>query len=688
MNLRRLGLALVVVSAPLGLLACSSSDSSPSGAGGGSDDAGASDAGGEADLDAGADVRSDAAEGGLVNGVLLGCDPLVPTYCGFPFPSSVRLADDAATVTGKRVAFTSEMLPRHNRYKTDPKPWADLDGFSPTGTLLAHFPTATIAGLPSQDDLGLSVTTASPTIVVDVSTGELVPHFAELDMTARNDDERTFMIRPVVRLKDATRYLVAIRHVKDASGAEIAPSPAFAALRDGTPSDDASVEDRRALYADVFAKLASAGVERESLQLAWDFSTASRESITKYMVQMRDEALAAVGTKGPSYEITSVEDDPNPHVRRRIHGYMNAPSWLDTTESGGTVVFGADGKPARQGTAKFGFVVHVPNSAVNGTPGYLLQNGHGLLGGFDEGANSYLATIADEKNYVAFAVNWVGMSGSDDVAGVGDDFPTIANALTGDIGDFAKVVMRQHQGVVNSLVAMRMMRGDFAADPAVTFDGKSAIDTSQGFYRGDSQGGIFGTTYMAVTTDVTRGLVSVPGAPYSLLLNRSADFGPFFTLIRGVYPTAMDIQMVLGMVQMLWDRTDPGGYAGYLTGSTLSGTPAHQLLIHVGLGDHQVTPLGAEWIARTVGAKTLAPQTRAVWGIDEAASPYAGSSALVEFDYGLPAAPKTNTPPGGFPDPHEWVRKTPEAYGQADVFFRTGRFEQTCAGACTLPQPN
>jgi hypothetical protein len=35
-----------------------------------------------------------------------------------------------------------------------------------------------------------------------------------------------------LRLKDATRYLVAIRHVVDSSGKALAPSPVFAALRD------------------------------------------------------------------------------------------------------------------------------------------------------------------------------------------------------------------------------------------------------------------------------------------------------------------------------------------------------------------------------------------------------------------------------------------------------------------------
>ncbi len=31
------------------------------------------------------------------------CDPLVPSFCGFPFPSDVYAIDDDTTVTGKRV---------------------------------------------------------------------------------------------------------------------------------------------------------------------------------------------------------------------------------------------------------------------------------------------------------------------------------------------------------------------------------------------------------------------------------------------------------------------------------------------------------------------------------------------------------------------------------------------------------
>lgn len=64
----------------------------------------------------------------------------------------------------------------------------------------------------------------------------------------------------------------------------------------------------------------------------------------------------------------------------------------------------------------------------------------------------------------------------------------------------------------------------------------SIVDPKLAFYRGDSQGGIFGATYMAISTDVTRGLLGETGAPYTLLLDRSVDFSGFKFLLKGSYP--------------------------------------------------------------------------------------------------------------------------------------------------------
>ncbi|MFO0661136.1 MAG: hypothetical protein U0165_15080 [Polyangiaceae bacterium] len=615
------------------------------------------------------------------------CDPIDPTQCGFPYPSNVYLKDDSSTKTGKSIAFGATTLPKVKQAKhMDPSFYTKYDGFSPGSTILAHFPNATIEGFANEDTLEQSVTTDSPTILLDAETGELVPHIAELDTTysrltesVAEDDDQALMIRPVVRLKDAHRYVVAIRRVKNTDGKVIDPSPAFKALRDGTAfADDKSVERRRDLYKDIFAKLDTAGIKKDDLQLAWDFSTSSKDNHTAWMIHMRDTALAAVGEDGPTYTITSSVDNPNEHIARRIEGKMKVPLFLsDAGPDGELVIDPATNLPKQNGEGEFEFIVQIPNSATK-KPAPLLQNGHGLLGSRNEGRDGYLAEMADFKNYVTISVNFTGFAE--------EDLDGVQTVLVGDPGKFEKYTGRQHQGVINSLLAMRMLKGRFVKEPLAQFDMngemKSALDPSQGcFYRGDSQGGIYGGTYMAVSTDVTRGLLGEPGAPYSLLLNRSKDFGPFFFVLQNTMSTAKGIQMALAMVQLHWDRSEPIGYIPYINDDLLPNTPKHEILIHAAIGDQQVTTLGAHIIARSVKAKNVAPVNRSIYDIPEATPPFDGS-AIVEFSFGLPKVPIENRPPTQGEDPHDSVRSLDAAYAQSDTFFRTGQIVTTCDGPC------
>lgn len=603
------------------------------------------------------------------------CDALVPQQCGFPFPSDHFTRADSASPTGKRVAFGRTTLPviAVLQRPIDPAGFADSDGFSPGQAPLTYLPGATATGLPTESTIDRSLGPDSPTVLLEAESLTRVPHFAEIDASFADDDRPTLMIRPVVRLKDATRYIVAIRRVVDSAGVAIAPSRAFTALRDAKP--DARIEARRSGYDQIFAKLEAAGVPRSDLQIAWDYTTASRDNNTRALVHMRDDALATVGPDGPPYRILKVEENPNPHIRRRISVVMTVPRYLESETPGAKLLLGADGLPKQAGTMDVELVVHVPNRlAATGTAGPLVQNGHGLLGSMHEGENGYLAEFADGKGYVAFSVDFLGFAG--------DDTGLIANTVTGDLGAFRQVVARQQQGLINSLVAMRLMKGRFVADPNVTFMGNSVIDPAQRFYRGDSQGGIMGTTYMALSTEVTRGLLGEPGFPYNLLMPRSSDFGLFGLLVHTAYNSGADSQLALGLVQMLWDGVEPNGYAPYMTENTLPNTPPHTVLIHAAIGDHQVTTLGAHILARTVKAKSLRPQNRAIWGVPEESAPLTGSSAIVEYDFGLPPVPTTNTPPTQGDDPHDKVRVLPSAQDQSDRFFREGAIVQTCSGPC------
>ena len=610
------------------------------------------------------------------------CDSLVPEHCGFPMPSNVYLADDATPdplrPTHKHVAFGATTLPTYDGTNhLDPATFADHDGFAPSMTPMTYLAGATATGLPSQLHLEQSIAKDSATILLNADTGELVPHFSEIDMSGIDEDQRALLIHPMVRLAPATRYIVAIRHVVDASGAVIPASPAFAALRDGTSSADFSVGRRRALYADIFAKLATAGIDKSDLQIAWDYSTSSKDNDTKRMIAMRDDALATVGDQGPDYTITSVIDNPSAHVRRRILGSMTVPLYLSDANVGGHMIVGADGLPAKNGTAQFPFEVNIPNSVANAASGApLLQNGHGLFGRMSEGEDGYLTQFADDYGYVAFSINLLGMDETE------PDY-ILNNVLFHDLGLFQHSVDRQHQGLVDELLLMRLMKGKFVNDPNVQFNGHSAIDGARVYYRGDSQGGIFGTTYMSLTTDVTRGMLGEPGMPYSLLLNRSKDFAGFQGILHIVYKDQRDVQIAISLLDLMWERTEPDGYAASITHDMFPSTPEHRVLIEAAIGDYQVTPLGAEIIARAVGAKNVAPVNREVYGLPDADAPIDGS-AIAEYTFPVDPAPETNVPPTGADgtDPHDKLRSVPSSQQQVDAFFRTGIVQQFCTGLC------
>ncbi|HEY8038678.1 MAG TPA: hypothetical protein VIF15_02750 [Polyangiaceae bacterium] len=620
----------------------------------------------------------------------LDCDPMVPGECGFPFPSSVWTVPDTTTKTGVHLYFGDTTLPKYTPSKhMDKTPWLGRDGFSPGAAMITYMQNGTTTGLPDAYHIDQSMAPTCPTIIMEADTGARVPHWAEYDSlngTYNDDihgDERSFFIRPAVRLKDATRYIVAVRNVVDPSGTPLPANPVFQALRDNTPSDDISVAPRRALYADIMGKLQAQGVDTSTLQIAWDFTTASKDDTTKYMVKMRDDALATVGADGPKYTITTVTENPNQFIRRRIVGNMTVPLYLDKPGPGSSLHLGADGLPTQNGTADFPFLIQIPNSLVNsGKAGAIIQNAHGLFGDRGEGQDGYMAETCDREGYVEIAVNLVGMDDED-----GSTY--VPNMLAGDLAQFQHLVDRLHQGFLNELLAMRMMMGKMAQDPMTIFNGKPTIDPTTRFYRGDSQGGISGGVYMAISTDVTRGLLGEPGAPYNILLDRSADFNGFFLIIRGIYQNPLDIQLGLDIIQSLWDRAEPDGYISYISSDLLPNTPSHNILIHDGIGDQQVTPLGAHFLARTVGAQNLKAVNREVYGIPDADSGFSGNG-IVEWNFGLPpgSSPVTNTPPDpSQPDPHDALRQQADAQDMSDVFFRTGTVVQTCpnGGPCAAP---
>jgi hypothetical protein len=635
----------------------------------------------------------------------LDCDPLTPTYCGFPYPNNYWTEDDPATVTGLRLALPQVIMPATvGGEQSDPGAFNEMDGFSPGIAAMTHLPGATVTGLATPDSIADSLLADSPTVIINADTGERLPHWVDLDeyvvqakqrVDAGEDSpefdiqrdiealrqEQAFMLRPAIRPEDATRYIVAIRRVVDDRGEAVAPSPGFLALRDDLPSDDPIIQSRRAHFEDVFDTLEAHGISRDDLQIAWDYTTTSRENNTRAMLHMRDDALAR-SPEGVTYTVALKNESLADGIACRLEITFDMPLYMTKGETGGLLNLGEDGLPEQNGSFPYAAALIVPESA-QAEPAPLVAFGHGQLGAKEQVLG--FQPIAAQQNLATFALDWKGFAS--------DDVVTVVTALSsGDLSNFRAVPERMHQGTLNFLMAMRTLSVAANGGAATPLNevlerdcGGAMIDGGKRYYFGGSQGGILGASLMALTTDIERGLLAVPGQSYNLLLNRSVNFDPFAEQIYSLYNwNALDMQLNLALVQGLWDRAEPTGYSKYIRTNNLPGTPPHEVLIQVSKADHQVTNLGAHIMARTIGGVVnLAPLIRDVWGIEVVNGAHTGS-AMIEVDFGNPDPPVTNIPHWGdtLRDPHGRATELRNIGDSLRRFYDTGVAENLCNGPC------
>jgi hypothetical protein len=565
------------------------------------------------------------------------------TNCLFPFPSDHYTVADPGTPTGLRVNIDRASTPPNLAgTHIDPAGINTSDGFSPGESIVTRVPgldnpTAfQKTGAVPLTDMVRAFDPNQPIVLIDASTGARQLIWSELDSTATSPDKTDLIIRPGRNLLEGHRYIVAMRDLKDASGNTIPAPPGFALYRDGVKTDVPVIESRRAHFDEILSKLQQAGIPRGNLYDAWDFTVASTQNITDRMLSIRDRGLADLGdtTPGdgnidgtaPSFTVTDVKtvDDPsNPltgsHASqnvREVTGTYQVPCFLSTPgcTPGGVFNLGPDGLPIRTPgnfqTARF--TCNIPLSAVTETsPGSGVWNldhqvrpsmyGHGLFGDYTEVHTTNVRQLGNDEGVLTCATDFTGM--------MEDDIGTAINALA-DLSHFQPIPDGLQQGFLNFIYLGRllMLSDGFSNNPAFQFGGQSVIDHGSGlYYYGNSQGGIAGGALTAVEPDITRTVLYVPGMNYSTLLTRSVDFEDYSAILYPSYPDQSSRPLLLAMIQLMWDRGEPNGYANHMTSNPLPGTPAHHVLIDMSYGDHQVSNVATEVEARTIGAPLRYP---------------------------------------------------------------------------------
>ena len=624
------------------------------------------------------------------------CDFLIEEHCLLPFPSSTFLRADETTETGLRVNYPREGMPINRRgVRVDPTEWNTLDGFSPGPVIQALFPEGvdmTASGAPPITDMAQSLDEDSPTVLLEAETGERVLHFAELDLSIHDNgvpppDKQIFIIRPGIRLKEATRYIVAIRHLTDTQGTAIAPRRAFQILRDNLETPVDTINARREHFEDIFAKLEGAGVTRQDLLLAWDFVTASSESLTGRALSMRDQGLAANGPGAPPFEVTSVqgtlEAPYSDRIFRRIRGRYTVPLFMTNAQPPARYVLDENGMPVQNGTTTAPFTVTIPRLLVSGegapSQGRPVVYGHGLLGsGEGEVTAGNLQTLQSKYGFVLAATDWIGLSSA--------DVPNVLRIIA-DISNFRELPDRLQQAFLNFILLGRLLNdpvNGFSSHEAFQLDGVPLIDTQELYYYGISQGGIEGGAYLALSPDTKRGVLGVGAANYSTMLQRSIDFAQYQIIFDQNYRDTFDRQLLFPLIQQLWDRGEPNGYTSRLLENPLPGTPAKKVIMQIGRHDSQVPDVASEIQARSLGIPAPAPSAWPRVQIPEVETPYDGS-AFVVYDVGGTAAPLTNNPPTFENGVHEAVRRLDAAQAQIDAFLRPdGVVENFCDGPCVF----
>lgn len=669
------------------------------------------------------------------------CDHTVLGHCLYPFPNNLFTREDGSTPTGLRIDFDIRAMPvaqpvdmpaspdntRFVPIRTteatpiEPTQWNRNDGFSPGSMLLAHLPGIDLerTGAVRITDIEPSLDPDAPVLVINASTLERQLIWVELDANNTDPAEQALIIRPARNFEEGNRYIAVVRNARDAEGELLPVNELFRAYRDGIDTGEPVFEARREAMEDIFAILEQAGVERGELTLAWDFTIASQQSLTERLLAIRDDAFARLAGASPSFRITEVRDNPASGLSRNIKGTFDVPNYLNQTGGGVGATFNyasddPDALPQTLGedVVRAGFRCQIPLATTDFAQADVQTAraaiyGHGLFGESSynisggEFGSSNVRAMQSEHNIMFCATDWIGMSQEDILAGN-------IHQIMADLTGLPRQLDRSQQGLLNFMFLAELMQhpDGFASADEFRHQGQLVYDPTEVFYDGNSQGGILGGALIATAPNLHRGVLGVPGSNYSLLLRRYGPFEQRFApVLYAAYPDGLDQSLNFALMQMLWDRAENNGYLSHLAGRHLPNTPADKhVLLHVALGDFQVTQWSAEVMARTIGAAVHEPTARlgespdsnplfAIPRIEQ--YPHHGhgmmiwdSGAKVERDgggwSGNDFPPTINKGPGADfgNDPHSSPRSTVAARQQKSAFMqRDGAVTDVCGDA-------
>ncbi len=599
---------------------------------------------------------------------LPGGNPLNPSVAAYPFPSDFYLVDDPNTLTGRRIQVPPAALP-----DSLPAGFFDVyDGFTRTPSILATLPGGIdVATLPSPTDHAESVADDATVWLINAVTHDRVGALVEMDARTANPEDQALIIRPLVALDPDTPYVVILKTgITTPAGVLHEANPAFAALRDGIPTEVPAIERQRGHFERVNAVIAEAGLAPEDVILAWSFHTRSEAQVVAPLLRM--QAIAEMAPLDV-YEITQDEIQGE---NRQLAGTFEAPNFVDEN---GRLAFDEEGVVVQQGTRTVPFMMTIPLSIESPRP--VILYGHGFLGQRNQATRGSFNALCRDGRYSAVAVNF----------GFHEEvFSPLLTALTSDATQFYTVVNETLQTFPNTTLLARLTREVLAGELTREVDGVDVpvIDPQKIHYLGISNGGTFGFVMAATSPQLERAVLVVGGGGLTHFLQRAVQWQQYGVLVDGIFPDLRVQQVVFGLLQHALDPVDSMNYVSRLVHDRFPGMRPLKAQVHMAVNDSQVNNLVTEWAMRTARIPVVVPSAKDIWGLDTVAAPAPDGApdevlgAMFVYDEMVTANPITNIPPEEDNRTHSTIRDIEAYQVHVKTFLDEGRFVQVCDGPC------
>lgn len=279
---------------------------------------------------------------------------------------------------------------------------------------------------------------------------------------------------------------------------------------------------------------------------------------------------------------------------------------------------------------------------------------------------------------IMVATDWIGLSGGDLNLIISDVIP--------DMNRIVLVTDRIQQSIINNLTLTELAIGSLSSDERLQVGSGELIDEDRIYYVGGSLGGIQGSSFVSMSSRITRAALAVPGCGWLNMLTRSTHWNRLALIVDLHYPDPLLKQIGIALIQALFDLSDPVNLTRHLYASPLEDAPEERiLLLHEAIGDSQVPNLASEMLARAIGAKILEPSVYSVPGLVPVTSPTTESVLVqvymrdrVEAD----PPPEANIPPQTDNGVHGRAPFLEHMMEQNFHFLQEGEIVHACTGAC------